>query len=57
MTSLAKMVLMVWRNSQKKLTTPGDEASPTLGGAMILTKEILPGRWQGATVALATMAF
>lgn len=57
MTSLAKMVPMVWRNSDKKLTTPGNEASPTLGGAVVLTKEILPGRWQGATVALATVAF
>lgn len=51
------MVPMVWRNSDKKLTTPGDEGSPTLGKVVILTKEILPGRWQGATVALATMAF
>lgn len=57
MTSLAQMVPMVWRNSDKKLTTPGDEGSPTLGKVVILTKEILPGRWQGATVALATMAF
>lgn len=34
------MVPMVWKNIDKKETTPGDEASPTLARAVILTKQI-----------------